>query len=74
MDMKRTLQIALILSILIGSGVHYAPAKEIALIPRKQVFGNPEKARARISPDGNQLAFLAPKDGVLNVWVATVGQ
>ncbi len=48
-----------------------APAiKEIPLIPRKQFFGNPEKARARISPDGSKLAFLAPVDGVLNVWVA----
>ncbi len=44
--------------------------KEIPLIPRKQFFGNPEKARARISPDGSKLAFLAPVDGVLNVWVA----
>jgi dipeptidyl aminopeptidase/acylaminoacyl peptidase len=39
------------------------------LIPRKQLFGNPEKSHARISPDGAQLAFLAPLDGVLNVWV-----
>lgn len=42
------------------------------LIPRKQFFGNPEKAHARLSPDGKQLAFLAPLDGVLNVFVAPV--
>ena len=40
------------------------------LIPRKALFGNPERERARISPDGSRVAFLAPLDGVLNVWVA----
>ena len=40
-----------------------------ALIPRKVLFGNPDKASPRISPDGSLLAFLAPVDGVLNVWV-----
>lgn len=42
----------------------------VPLIPREHFFGNPEKARARISPDGTRLAFLAPVDGVINVWVA----
>ena len=36
------------------------------------MFGNPERAHARISPDGTRLAYLAPSDGVLNVWVGTV--
>jgi dipeptidyl aminopeptidase/acylaminoacyl peptidase len=44
------------------------------LIPRTVLFGNPERAAVRISPDGKQLAWLAPKDGVLNVWVAPVGK
>ena len=39
------------------------------LIPRQILFGNPDKAMARLSPDGRQLAYLAPLDGVLNVWV-----
>lgn len=39
------------------------------LIPRDVLFGNPEKAGAQISPDGRRLAYLAPVDGVLNVWV-----
>ena len=43
------------------------------LIPRKHIFGNPTRTSATISPDGRQLAFLAPRDGVLNVWVAPVG-
>src|SRR5262245_58158634 len=43
------------------------------LIPREVLFGNPERAGARISPDGAQLAYLAPVNGVLNVWVRTLG-
>src|SRR5262249_41356848 len=39
------------------------------LIPRKLLFGNPTKASPQISPDGKQLAFLAPDDkNVLQVW------
>ena len=36
------------------------------------LFGNPEKAAARISPDGKYLSYLAPVEGVLNVWIAKV--
>ncbi len=39
------------------------------LIPRQVLFGNPEKADPQLSPDGSFLAFLAPFEGVLNVWV-----
>jgi hypothetical protein len=42
----------------------------VPLIPRAVLFGNPDKASARISPNGKQIAYLAPLDGVLNVWVA----
>lgn len=48
-------------------------AEPVELIPREKFFGNPEKARARVSHDGKQVAFLAPVDGVLNVWVAELG-
>ena len=44
------------------------------LIPREVLFGNPDKAGPQISPDGKRMAYLAPDDGVLNVWVRTVGQ
>ena len=43
--------------------------KNARLIPRDALFGNPDKVSTRISPDGSSLSFLAPKDGVLNVWV-----
>jgi dipeptidyl aminopeptidase/acylaminoacyl peptidase len=40
------------------------------LIPRELLFGNPDRASPRISPDGKRIAYLAPDGGVLNVWVA----
>jgi dipeptidyl aminopeptidase/acylaminoacyl peptidase len=43
------------------------------LIPREVLFGNPLKARPQISPDGTRLAYIAPVDDVLNVWVKTIG-
>jgi len=42
------------------------------LIPRSVLFGNPDKAQARLSPDGTHLSYLAPVNGVLNVWVGPV--
>ncbi len=39
-----------------------------SLIPRELLFGNPQRESPSISPDGRRLAFLAPVDGVLNVW------
>ena len=44
----------------------------VALIPREKLLGNPDKASPRISPDGRRLAFLAPVEGVLNVWVGPI--
>jgi dipeptidyl aminopeptidase/acylaminoacyl peptidase len=43
------------------------------LIPRRVLFGNPERISPRISPDGTQLAWIAPHEGVLNVWLAPAG-
>ncbi|MEI6915497.1 MAG: prolyl oligopeptidase family serine peptidase, partial [Armatimonadota bacterium] len=39
------------------------------LISREVLFGNPERVCVRISPDGSQIGYIAPSDGVLNVWV-----
>ena len=43
------------------------------LIPRDVLFGNPEKAGPWLSPDGSRIAYLAPHDGTLSVWVGTIG-
>jgi dipeptidyl aminopeptidase/acylaminoacyl peptidase len=44
----------------------------VELIPRSVLFGNPERTSPHLSPDGTQLGWIAPLDGVLNVWVAPV--
>ena len=43
------------------------------LIPLEQFFDNPERALAKPSPDGTMLSWLAPLDGLLNVWVRPIG-
>jgi len=43
------------------------------IIPRASLFGNPERISPQVSPDGTRLAWIAPRDGVLNVWAATIG-
>jgi dipeptidyl aminopeptidase/acylaminoacyl peptidase len=53
-----------------ASSLTDSAVRETALIPREVLFGNPERTNPRISPDGGRLAWIAPTDGVLNVWVA----
>ncbi|TWT87628.1 Prolyl tripeptidyl peptidase precursor [Pseudobythopirellula maris] len=48
---------------------------DVKLIPRSVLFGNPQKAQGRLSPDGKWLSYLAPVEQengaeVMNVWVA----
>ncbi|MGB5335840.1 MAG: S9 family peptidase [Woeseiaceae bacterium] len=50
-----------------------AQPEAAAIIPREAIFGNPERSIARISPDGRHVSWLAPKDGVMNIWVAPSG-
>ena len=42
-------------------------------IPRELLFGNPEKAAPKVSPNGKHWAYLAPDEGVLNIWVGPEG-
>jgi dipeptidyl aminopeptidase/acylaminoacyl peptidase len=44
----------------------------VELIPRSVLFGNPERTSPQISPNGSELAWIAPRDGVLNLWVAPI--
>ena len=37
--------------------------------PLEVLLGNPERTSPALSPDGTKLSWLAPVDGVLNVWV-----
>jgi dipeptidyl aminopeptidase/acylaminoacyl peptidase len=58
----------------ITGGHAMAANHETPLIPRAALFGNPVRAQARMSPDGHYISFLAPKDGILNVWLAPLGK
>jgi dipeptidyl aminopeptidase/acylaminoacyl peptidase len=40
------------------------------LLARELLFGNPERAGGQVSPDGRWLGYVAPRDGVMNVYVA----
>ncbi|MBV9833982.1 MAG: S9 family peptidase [Alphaproteobacteria bacterium] len=41
-----------------------------ALIPRRTLFAPAERTRASISPDGTRLVWLAPHEGIVNLWLA----
>lgn len=41
----------------------------VGLIPRQILFGNPDKEHIVESPDGLWLCYLAPVNGVMNIWV-----
>ncbi|PVM84469.1 S9 family peptidase [Caulobacter radicis] len=45
------------------------PLQTTDLIPRAVLFGNPERGGCQISPCGRWLAFAAPHQGVMNIWV-----
>ena len=43
---------------------------DVPLIAREKFFGNPTMTAGRLSPDGRWLSWIAPRDGVLNIYVA----
>jgi dipeptidyl aminopeptidase/acylaminoacyl peptidase len=43
---------------------------EADLIPREMIFGNPTYSSVQISDDGSMISYLAPVNGVMNIWVA----
>jgi dipeptidyl aminopeptidase/acylaminoacyl peptidase len=52
--------------------VRSAQAQQAGLVARKVFFDNADYSNVRISPDGQNLAWLAPIDSVSNLWVAPV--
>jgi dipeptidyl aminopeptidase/acylaminoacyl peptidase len=71
---KGLLCVSLLVSLL---GAQDAQEKKTGLPPlidRELIFGNPEIAAARLSPDGKYLAFLKPWKDTRNVWVKGVDQ
>ena len=69
-----TLTLAAVASAALCAAFTPAARAETPIIPRSVLFGSPDKAGAQLSPDGKQLAYLAPIDGVLNVWVGPADQ
>jgi dipeptidyl aminopeptidase/acylaminoacyl peptidase len=53
---------------------HINNAQKTPLISRQVLFGNPIKASPSISPDGQWLAYIAPLEGVLNIWIQKIGE
>lgn len=79
--MSKNLIISIFLIILVFQGVATAnlsnsnigkKVQEDDLISREILFGNPDRIAVSISNDGKYISFLAPKDGVLNVWIADI--
>src|SRR5450432_3648065 len=50
------------------------PSENTPLIPRKVLFGNPERMLPQVSPDGKMLAWIMPDHNVLNVWVRNIDE
>jgi dipeptidyl aminopeptidase/acylaminoacyl peptidase len=46
----------------------------VPLIPRQVLFGSPERFAPALAPAGDRVAFLAPRNGILNVWIQVLGE
>jgi dipeptidyl aminopeptidase/acylaminoacyl peptidase len=68
-NMQRT-SIAILSALFLLSVLTACTPTEDPLIPRAVLFGDPDRAGLQISPDGNFISFLAPVNGVMNVWIA----
>ena len=42
------------------------------LISREVLFAGPDRANPLISPDGTKISYLAPVNGIMNVWVGPI--
>lgn len=49
-----------------------ADANRRPMISRADLFADPARYGGQLSPRGDQVAFLAPRDGVTNLWVLSV--
>ena len=69
----RRLGLGISLLLVLGAAAA-ARAQPAPRIPLKDFFDNPKISSAAISPDGRQLAFLAPEGKRMNVWVGDVAR
>lgn len=47
--------------------------ESVPLIPRDALYGNPSRSAGQVSPDGQWISWMAPHEGVMNVWIAPAG-
>ena len=74
LTLARAIRISLLCFTLFAGFMVSRAATPIELIPRKLLFGNPTRSSPQLSPDGAMLSFLAPRDGVMNIWVSPTGK
>jgi len=46
--------------------------QSVPLITREALYGNPTRSGGQLSPDGRWVSWLAPHEGVMNVWIAPI--
>ncbi len=46
--------------------------KDVPLIPLEVFFGDPRVTNVKISPDGRFISYVAPLNGVKNIWVQDI--
>jgi dipeptidyl aminopeptidase/acylaminoacyl peptidase len=69
--LARTAALGAVFSLRRAAAAEPAPAQD-ELVPRRLYHLEPDYGNVRISPDGSQLAYLAPVNGVRNLFVAPV--
>ena len=68
--MKKLILSALLMATTTALTPAAAVAAAAPLIERAKLFGNPTRSAGTLSPDGQWLSWIAPVDGVMNVWIA----
>jgi dipeptidyl aminopeptidase/acylaminoacyl peptidase len=53
----------------VAAGTATAPLA-VPVIARQALFGNPSRTAGQISTDGRYVSWMAPLNGVMNIWVA----
>ena len=66
----RSYLVSLVLLISAANANDHPLQRTNPLIPRTALFGSDTREFVRLSPDGRHVSFVAPSDGVPNVWVA----
>ena len=62
-----------LLGLTVAAGAFSGLTELPPLIPREILFANPERSTPALSPNGQQIAWLAPDpNGVVNIWVDSI--